>query len=211
MDATNIVDVVSEFVSLRKSGTSYKGLCPFHDDRTPSFSVSPSRGVYKCFSCGKAGNAVNFIMEHEQMTYPDALKWLARKYGIEVKERELSDEEREQENERESIFIVNEWAATYFQDVLYDDPDGQAIGMAYFRSRGFRDDIIRKFRLGYAPAKRDMMLGVARKKGYKDTFLVKSGLCEGDRLRWQTPRLAHQGREPEIRQLPRFLGLSQRP
>ena len=177
MDATNIVDVVSEFVSLRKSGTSYKGLCPFHDDRTPSFSVSPSRGVYKCFSCGKAGNAVNFIMEHEQMTYPDALKWLARKYGIEVKERELSDEEREQENERESIFIVNEWAATYFQDVLYDDPDGQAIGMAYFRSRGFRDDIIRKFRLGYAPAKRDMMLGVARKKGYKDTFLVKSGLC----------------------------------
>lgn len=177
MDATNIVDVVSEFVSLRKSGTSYKGLCPFHDDRTPSFSVSPSRGVYKCFSCGKAGNAVNFIMEHEQMTYPDALKWLARKYGIEVKERELSDEEREQENERESIFIVNEWAATYFHDVLFDDPDGQAIGMAYFRSRGFRDDIIRKFRLGYAPAKRDVMLGVARKKGYKDTFLVKSGLC----------------------------------
>ena len=177
MDAANIVDVVSEFVSLRKSGTSYKGLCPFHDDRTPSFSVSPSRGVYKCFSCGKAGNAVNFIMEHEQMTYPEALKWLARKYGIEVKERELSDEEREQENERESIFIVNEWAAGFFHDVLFDDPDGQAIGMAYFRSRGFRDDIIRKFRLGYAPSKRDAMLSMARKKGYKDTFLVKSGLC----------------------------------
>jgi len=177
MDATNIVDVVSEFVSLRKSGTSYKGLCPFHDDRTPSFSVSPSRGVYKCFSCGKAGNAVNFIMEHEQMTYPEALKWLARKYGIEVKERELSDEEREQENERESIFIVNEWAAGYYHDVLFNDPDGQAIGLAYFRQRGFRDDIIRKFRLGFALSKRDAMISTARKKGYKDTFLVKSGLC----------------------------------
>ena len=177
MDATNIVDVVSEFVSLRKSGTSYKGLCPFHDDRTPSFSVSPSRGVYKCFSCGKAGNAVNFIMEHEQMTYPEALKWLARKYGIEVKERELSDEEREQENERESIFIVNEWAAGYYHDVLFNDPDGQAIGLAYFRQRGFRDDIIRKFRLGFALSKRDAMITTARKKGYKDTFLVKSGLC----------------------------------
>ncbi len=177
MDATNIVDVVSEFVSLRKSGTSYKGLCPFHDDRTPSFSVSPSRGVYKCFSCGKAGNAVNFIMEHEQMTYPEALKWLARKYGIEVKERELSDEEREQENERESIFIVNEWAAGDYHDVLFNDPDGQAIGLAYFRQRGFRDDIIRKFRLGFALSKRDAMITTARKKGYKDTFLVKSGLC----------------------------------
>ncbi len=177
MDATNIVDVVSEFVSLRKSGTSYKGLCPFHDDRTPSFSVSPSRGVYKCFSCGKAGNAVNFIMEHEQMTYPDALKWLAKKYGIEVKERELSNEEREQENERESIFIVNEWAADYFQDVLFNDVDGQAIGLAYFRSRGFRDDIIRKFRLGFALNRRNALIDTARKKGYKDTYLVKSGLC----------------------------------
>ena len=111
MDAVNIVDVVSDFVSLRKRGTSYKGLCPFHDDRTPSFSVSPAKGVYKCFSCGKAGNAVNFIMEHEQMTYPEALRWLANKYHIEIKEREQTDEEREQQNERESMLIVNEWAA----------------------------------------------------------------------------------------------------
>ncbi|MBO4314541.1 MAG: DNA primase, partial [Prevotella sp.] len=138
MDAANIVDVVSEFVTLKKSGMNYKGLCPFHDDRTPSFSVSPSRGIYKCFSCGKAGNAASFIMEHEQMTYPEALKWLARKYNIEVEERELSPEEKKQESERESILIVNEWAADYFTGILRNDPDGQAIGMAYFHSRGFR-------------------------------------------------------------------------
>ena len=177
MDAANIVDVVSEFVTLRKSGMNYKGLCPFHDDRTPSFSVSPSKGIYKCFSCGKAGNAANFIMEHEQMSYPDALKWLARKYHIEVEERELAAQEREEENERESIFIVNEWAAGYFNEVLKNDPDGSAIGMAYFRSRGFRDDIIAKFRLGYAPAKRDALVTEARRKGYKADYLVKSGLC----------------------------------
>lgn len=177
MDAANIVDVVSEFVSLRKSGTSYKGLCPFHDDRTPSFSVSPARGVYKCFSCGKAGNAVRFIMDHEQMSYVDALKWLARKYNIEVKERELTSEEREQENERESIFIVNEWAAEYFHDILLNHIDGKAIGLAYFRSRGIRDDIIQKFRLGFSLSQRDTMANEALKKGYKAEFLVKGGLC----------------------------------
>ncbi len=177
MDAANIVDVVSDFVSLRKSGANYKGLCPFHDDRTPSFSVSPARGIYKCFSCGKAGNAANFIMEHEQMTYPEALKWLAKKYHIEVKERELTDEEKQAENERESILIVNEWAAGYFNEVLRNDRDGQAVGMAYFRSRGFRDDIISKFRLGFALTKRDALVSAARKHGYKDDFLVKSGLA----------------------------------
>lgn len=177
MDAANIVDVVSEFVSLRKSGTSYKGLCPFHDDRTPSFSVSPARGVYKCFSCGKAGNAVRFIMDHEQMSYVDALKWLARKYNIEVKERELTSEEREQENERESIFIVNEWAAGYFHDILLNNIDGKAIGLAYFRSRGIRDDIIQKFRLGFSLSQRESMANEALKKGYKAEFLVKGGLC----------------------------------
>ncbi len=177
MDAANIVDVVSEFVSLRKSGANYKGLCPFHDDRTPSFSVSPARGIYKCFSCGKAGNAANFIMEHEQLSYPDALRWLARKYHIEIKERELTDEERQQENERESIFIVNEWAAGYFNEVLHKEPDGQAIGMAYFRSRGFRDDIIAKFKLGFALPRRNAMVEQARTRGYKDDYLVKSGLC----------------------------------
>ena len=177
MDAANIVDVVSDFVSLRKSGMNYKGLCPFHDDRTPSFSVSPSKGIYKCFSCGKAGNAANFIMEHEQMTYPEALRWLAKKYHIEVKERELTDEEKQAENERESILIVNEWAAGYFNEVLRNDRDGQAIGMAYFRSRGFRDDIISKFKLGFALSKRDAMINTARQRGYKDEFLVKSGLA----------------------------------
>ncbi|MBO4850592.1 MAG: DNA primase [Prevotella sp.] len=177
MDAANIVDVVSEFVTLKKSGANYKGLCPFHNDRTPSFSVSPARGIYKCFSCGKAGNAANFIMEHEQMTYPEALKWLAKKYNIEVEERELTPEERRQETERESIFIVNEWAAGYFNDNLLNDPDGQAIGLAYFRSRGFRDDIIAKFRLGYALSRRDALLDTARKKGYNEEYLVTSGLC----------------------------------
>ena len=177
MDATNIVEVVSDFVTLRKSGTSYKGLCPFHDDRTPSFSVSPSRGVYKCFSCGKAGNAVNFIMEHEQMTYPEALKWLARKYHIEVRERELNDEEKQQESERESIHIVNDWAAEYYEDILWNDRDGQAIGMQYFRSRGFRDDIIRKFKLGFALSRRDATASAALSKGFQPEFLVKSGVC----------------------------------
>ncbi len=177
MDAANIVDVVSEFVTLKKSGANYKGLCPFHNDRTPSFSVSPARGIYKCFSCGKAGNAANFIMEHEQMTYPEALKWLAKKYNIDVEERELTPEERRQETERESIFIVNEWAAGYFNDNLLNDPDGKAIGLAYFRSRGFRDDIIAKFRLGFALSRREAMLTTARQKGYNDEYLALSGLC----------------------------------
>ena len=177
MDATNIVEVVSDFVSLRKRGTSYKGLCPFHDDKTPSFSVSPSRGVYKCFSCGKSGNAVGFIMEHEQMTYPEALKWLAHKYHIEIEERELTDEEKLVQSERESMFIVNEWAADYFHNILLDDVDGRAIGMQYFRSRGFRDDIIERFKLGFALSQRDAMASAALKKGYQKEFLIKTGLC----------------------------------
>ena len=177
MDTADIVDVVSEFVSLQKRGTSYKGLCPFHDDRTPSFSVSPSRGVYKCFACGKAGNAVNFIMEHEQMTYVEALKWLARKYNIEIKERELSSEEKKQQSERESVLIVNEWAADYYEHILHDDPDGKAIGMQYWRSRGFRDDVIQRFRLGFAPVRRDALPREALAKGYKAEYLTASGLC----------------------------------
>lgn len=177
MDAANIVDVVSEFVSLRKRGTSYKGLCPFHDDTTPSFSVSPSRGVYKCFACGKAGNAVNFIMEHEQMTYVEALRWLANKYHIEIEEREMTDEERRQQNERESMFIVNEWAAKYFQRILHEHEDGRAIGLQYFRSRGFRDDIIARFRLGFCLNQRDAMAKQALGEGFKEEFLLKTGLC----------------------------------
>lgn len=177
MNASNIVEVVSDFVSLRKTGTSYKGLCPFHDDRTPSFSVSPVKGVYKCFSCGAAGNAVKFIMEHEQMTYPEALKWLANKYHIEVHERELTNEEKQQENERESMFLVNEWAAKYFNDILHNDDDGMAIGMQYFRSRGFRDDIIRKFQLGFCLSSRHAFADAALKAGFQRDFLIKIGLC----------------------------------
>ena len=177
MDAADIVDVVSEFVSLRKVGANYKGLCPFHDDTTPSFYVSPSRGICHCFSCGKTTNAVGFVMEREQMTYPEALRWLANKYHIEIRERELSDEEKREQNDRESMFIVNEWAAGYFQDVLLNDVDGRAVGMQYFRSRGFRDDIIQKFRLGFALPSRTALSDMALLKGYKEEYLVKTGLC----------------------------------
>lgn len=177
LEAANIVDVISEYVSLRKAGTSYKGLCPFHDDRTPSFSVSPAKGVYKCFSCGEAGNVVNFIMKHDQMTYPEALKVLAKKYGIEVKERELTTEEKQLENERESMFLVNEWAAKYFQNILHNHVDGKAIGLQYFHSRGFRDDIIEKFQLGFCLPGKQEFANAALKAGYKAEFLVKTGLC----------------------------------
>ncbi|WP_288319171.1 DNA primase [Xylanibacter caecicola] len=177
MDAADIVDVVSEFVSLRKVGANYKGLCPFHDDTTPSFYVSPSRGICHCFSCGKTTNSVGFVMEREQMTYPEALRWLANKYHIEIRERELSDEEKREQNDRESMFIVNEWAADYFSDVLLNDVDGRAVGMQYFRSRGFRDDIIQKFRLGFALSSRTALSSAATSKGYKEEYLVKTGLC----------------------------------
>lgn len=177
MDAVNIVDVVGEFVNLRKSGVNYKGLCPFHDDKTPSFMVSPARQICKCFSCGEGGNAVNFLMKHEQITYPEALRWLAKKYNIEIQERELSDDEKREQSERESMFIINEWACDYFHNILKNDVDGIAIGKQYFRSRGIRDDIIEKFKLGFALTKRDALANEAKRKGYKDEFLVKTGLC----------------------------------
>ena len=177
LEATDIVDVVSEFVNLRKAGVNYKGLCPFHDDKTPSFMVSPARQICKCFACGEGGNAVNFLMKHEQITYPEALRWLAKKYNIEIQERELSDDEKREQSERESMFIVNEWACQYFHDILNNDVDGMAIGKQYFRSRGIRDDIIEKFRLGFALTKRDAMASEARRKGFKEEYLVKTGLC----------------------------------
>src|SRR5574344_1358920 len=177
MDATDIVDVVSEFVSLRKAGVNYKGLCPFHDDKTPSFMVSPTKQICHCFACGKGGNAVNFLMEHEQITYPEALRWLAKKYSIEIQERELSVEEKQEQSERESMFIVNEWAKDYFHHILLDHEDGRAIGLQYFRSRSIRDDIIEKFQLGFALPKRDSLSTAALQKGYKEEFLVKTGLC----------------------------------
>lgn len=177
MDAANIVDVVSEFVTLRKAGVNYKGLCPFHNEKTPSFVVSPSKGYCHCFSCGKGGNVVGFIMEHEQMTYPEALRWLAKKYNIEIHERELTDDERREENERESLFIINEWALHYFQDNLLNTKKGQAIGMQYFRSRGFRDDTINRFQLGYAMPERDALARTALAKGFKEQYLIDTGLC----------------------------------
>ena len=177
MDAAQIVDVVSEFVTLRRRGVNYIGLCPFHNEKTPSFSVSPSKGVCKCFSCGKGGNVVHFIMEHEQLTYYEALKWLAKKYGIEVKERELSNEEKQAQSIRESLFLVNDFANKYFQDILHNHRDGQAIGMSYFRQRGFRDDIIKKFQLGFSTESRDALFQEAKKKGFNTDYLVKTGLC----------------------------------
>ena len=177
MDSTKIEEVVSEFVTLKKRGINYVGLCPFHNDSHPSFSVSPTRGICHCFTCGKGGNAVNFLMELEQMTYPDALRWLAKKYNIEIQKREMTSEEKQRESERESMFIVNDWAAKYFQDILQNDVDGRAIGMQYFRSRGFRDDIIRKFQLGFALPQRTALYDEAVKKGYNPKYLVSTGLC----------------------------------
>lgn len=177
MDAAQIVDVVSDFVTLRRAGVNYKGLCPFHDDRTPSFVVSPAKGLCKCFACGKGGNAVHFIMEHEQLSYPDALRYLARKYHIEIQERELTDQEKLAQSERESMFVVNEWARDYFEQQLYDTVDGRAIGMAYFRSRGFRDDIIKRFQLGFSPMQKDALAREALGKGFREEYLVKTGLC----------------------------------
>ena len=177
LDAAQIVDVVSDFVTLKKRGVNYIGLCPFHDDKTPSFYVSPAKGLCKCFACGKGGNAVHFIMEHEQMTYPEALKWLAKKYHIEVKERELTTEEKEAQSVRESLFVVNEFARDYFQNVLYNHIDGKSIGMTYFRQRGIRDDIVKKFQLGYSTSAKDGLAKEALRKGYKKEFLLKTGLC----------------------------------
>lgn len=177
MDAANIVDVVSDFVTLHKAGVNYKGLCPFHDEKTPSFVVSPAKGYCHCFSCGKGGNAVGFIMEHEQMTYPEALRWLARKYHIEIQERELSEDEKKEESERESLFILNDWALKYFQENLNNTTEGKAVGMQYLRRRGFRDDTVVKFQIGYALQEKDALARKALEKGFKEQFLIDTGLC----------------------------------
>ena len=176
-DAADIVDVVKEFVTLRKAGANYKGLCPFHNEKTPSFVVTPSKQICKCFGCGKGGDAVHFVMEMEQLTYPEAIKWLGRKYGIEVKEREETDEERQASSLRQSMLAVNEWACGYFENILHTHPDGKAVGMAYLRSRGLRDDIIKRFRLGFSLEQRDALSKAAKAKGYQEDFLTKTGLC----------------------------------
>ena len=177
INAANILDVVSDFVTLRKRGVNYIGLCPFHDEKTPSFSVSPSKGICKCFSCGKGGSAVHFIMEHEQLSYYEALKYLAKKYNIEIKERELTDEEKQMQSDRESMLIVNSFAQEYFTNILFEHAEGRSVGLAYFHERGFRDDIIKKFSLGYSLEQRDALFKEAEKRGYKKDYLLKTGLC----------------------------------
>lgn len=175
-DAAQIQDVVSDYVTLRKRGANLTGLCPFHNEKTPSFSVSPAKGIFKCFGCGKGGNSVHFIMEYEQLSYYEALKFLAKKYHIEFEERELSAEEMAIRNDRESMFLVNEYAQQYFSNILHNHIDGKSIGLAYFRERGFRDDIIQKFQLGYSIDQRDAFTQAAIGKGYKKDYLVKTGL-----------------------------------
>jgi DNA primase len=180
-DAAQIQDVVGDFVTLKKRGVNLLGLCPFHGEKTPSFIVSPAKGIFKCFGCGKGGNSVHFIMEHEQINYYDALKYLARKYHIEVQERELSPEEMAVRNDRESMFLVNDFAQKHFTHTLHNHIDGKSIGLSYFRERGFRDDIIQKFQLGYSLEQRDAFTVAAIKAGYNKEYLVKTGLTlEGD-------------------------------
>ncbi len=189
-DAARIEEVVGDYVTLKKRGVNLLGLCPFHNEKTPSFIVSPAKGIFKCFGCGKGGNAVHFIMEHEQLNYYEALKFLARKYNIEVVEKELTPEEAAARNDRESMFLVNEFAQKYFTDTLYHHVDGKAVGMAYFRERGFRDDMIRKFQLGFSLDERDAFTRAAQKAGYNKDYLVKTGLT----LEYENGQLADRFR-----------------
>ncbi len=176
LEAAQIVDVVSEFVTLRKRGVNYVGLCPFHADKNPSFYVSPAKNLCKCFACGEGGSPVYFIMKHEQLSYPDALRYLARKYHIEIRERELTDEERRAQGDRESMFILNNWAQKYFTSCLMEHEEGRTIGLSYFAQRGFREETIRKFQLGYGLEARDALYRAAMAKGFKREYLEKTGL-----------------------------------
>ena len=176
IDAAEITDVVGDFVNLKRRGVNYLGICPFHNEKTPSFTVSPSKGIYKCFGCGKGGNSVNFIMEHEHLSYPEALKFLAKKYHIEVEEKELSAEEVQQRNERDSLLIVTRFANEHFQQNLFETDEGKAIGLSYFHERGFREEIIKKFELGYSLDKREGLTRAALNAGYKSVYLEKTGL-----------------------------------
>ena len=178
-DTAQIVDVVSDFVTLRRRGVNFVGLCPFHDDRTPSFYVSPAKNICKCFACGEGGSSVHFIMKHEQLSYYEALKFLAKKYNIEVVEKELTSEEKQAQSDRDSMFILNEFARDYFVKKLHDDPEGKAIGLSYFKERGFRDDIIKKFQLGYSLEQRDAFSSEAQRAGYRSDYLLKTGLSTG--------------------------------
>ncbi len=179
--AARIEEVVSDYVTLRRRGANLLGLCPFHNEKTPSFTVSPAKGFFKCFGCGKGGNATHFIMEHEQLSYVEALKYLARKYHIDVVEKELTPEETAAKNDRESMLLVNDFAQKHFSTTLHNHIDGKSIGLSYFRERGFREDIIRKFQLGYCLDQKDGFTQAALKAGYQKEYLVKTGLTfEGD-------------------------------
>ena len=176
LDAAQIVDVVSDFVTLKKRGANHIACCPFHNEKTPSFSVSPSKGIYKCFGCGKSGSAVGFVMEHENMSYVEALKYLAKKYHIEVVEKEESAEDIAQRQRTESLYLVSEYAGRFFQESL-KTPDGRSIAYQYFRSRGLEDETIMKYGLGWAPVGRKAFVEAAKAAGYKDEFLVETGLA----------------------------------
>ena len=174
----DIIDVIGGFVKLKKRGANYLGLCPFHNEKTPSFTVSATKELYKCFGCGKAGNAVSFLMEHEKYSYADALRWLANKYGIEIEETFQTDEQRQSQLAADSIYIINQFAQQFFTRQLFETEEGQDIGLAYFKERGFREDIIRKFQLGYSPEQKDAFTKEAIAKQYNTELLLKTGLVE---------------------------------
>jgi len=176
LTTARIEEVIGEFVSLRRRGVNLLGLCPFHNEKTPSFTVSPVKGIYKCFGCGKAGNSVNFLMEHEHFSYPEALKYLARKYNIDIEEEEQTPEQLQELNEKESLFNLNLFAQQYFTHILFETEEGKAIGLSYLKERGIREDLIRKFQLGYNPKKRDAFSEHAIKNGYNKEYLLKTGL-----------------------------------
>ena len=176
LNRIDIIDVVGAFVKLKRRGSNFLGLCPFHNEKTPSFTVSPSKELYKCFGCGRSGNAVSFVMEHEKYSYPEALRWLANKYGIEIEETFQSDEQRQQMQAAESLHIINQFAQQFFSRVLFETEEGQDIGLAYFKERGFREEVIRKFQLGYSPEQRDAFTKEAIAKQYNPELLIKSGL-----------------------------------
>jgi len=180
LDTADIVDVVSDFVALKRRGTNWIGLCPFHNDRRPSFYVSRAKGICKCFACGEGGSAVNFIMKHEQLSYPEALRYLARKYHIDIHEKELTDEEKQAQSEREAMLMLNEWACTYFEKQLHDTQAGQDIGMTYFKQRGFNDATIKEFRLGYSSEGYDDFYKAAVAQGFNPKLLFDVGLCIAD-------------------------------
>ena len=186
---SRITDIISEFVNLKRRGVNYIGNCPFHNEKTPSFIVSPNKGIFKCFGCGKGGNAVNFLMEHEQLSFVDAIKTLGRKFHIVIEEKEPSPEEMAQQNERESMMLVTEYAAKYFTKTLFETDEGQSVGLGYFKHRGISDETIRKFQLGYSPEQRDALTKQAQEHGYKLQYLEKTGLSivrddyKGDRFR----------------------------